>query len=97
MNSQITGKIKHYFKSMPISKAWVFGSFARNEENKDSDIDLLVEFLPNIKIGMLYFRMIADLEDICGRKIDLVENDMLHPDVVSVVNNDRILIYERGN
>lgn len=80
---------------MPINKAWIFGSFARNEENKNSDIDLLVEFMPNVKIGLQYFRMIDDLERLCGRKIDLVENGMLHPDVVSFVNNDRILIYER--
>lgn len=97
MNPQIINKITHYFKSVPINKAWIFGSFARNEENKNSDIDLLVEFLPNAKIGLLYFKMIADLEDLCGRKIDLVENGMLNPDVVSFVNNDRILIYERRN
>lgn len=95
MNSQIVSKITHYLKSMPINKAWIFGSFARNEENKNSDIDLLVEFMPNVKIGLQYFRMIDDLERLCGRKIDLVENGMLHPDVVSFVNNDRILIYER--
>lgn len=95
MNQQIVSKISQYLKSLPINKAWVFGSFARNEEDKDSDIDLLIEFMPNVKIGLQYFRMIADLEEICGRRIDLVESGMLHPDVLPFINNDRILIYER--
>lgn len=97
MNNQIVSKIIHYFKTMPVKKAWIFGSFARNEESDNSDLDLLVEFVPNVKIGLQYFRMIADLEDICGRNVDLVENNMLHPDVELSVNNERVLIYERGN
>lgn len=95
MNTHIVKIIKHYLKSCPIKKAWIFGSFARSEENGNSDIDLMVEFLPDSKIGLQFFRIIADLEEICGRKIDLVEKGMLHPDVFPYVNNESVLIYER--
>ena len=97
MNRRIVNKIKDYFGSKPVEKAWIFGSFSRGEEKANSDIDILVEFTPNTRIGMLYFRMISDLELLCGRKIDLVENGMLHSDVCSSVKEDSILIYERGN
>lgn len=97
MNRRLVNKIKDYLDSKPIEKAWIFGSFSRGEEKENSDIDILVEFTPNTRIGMLYFRMISDLESLCGRKIDLVENGMLHADVSASVEKDSILIYERGN
>lgn len=42
-------KIKLYFSSQPVSKAWLFGSFARGEQNDDSDIDLFVSLDPQNK------------------------------------------------
>lgn len=36
--------IADYFKTQPIVKAWLFGSFARGEETPLSDVDLLVEY-----------------------------------------------------
>lgn len=97
MNRRLVSKIKNYFVSQPVEKAWIFGSFSRGEERANNDIDILVEFTPHTKIGMLYFRMISDLETLCGRKIDLVENGMLHSDVCASVEKDRLLIYESGN
>lgn len=38
----ITKMIAEYFKTQPIMKAWLFGSFARGEETPESDVDLLV-------------------------------------------------------
>ena len=35
----ITEKIAEYFKTQPVLKAWIFGSFARGEETSDSDVD----------------------------------------------------------
>lgn len=37
--------IAEYFKTQPVLKAWLFGSFARGEETPDSDIDIL--FIPD--------------------------------------------------
>ena len=33
--------IAEYFKTKPVLKAWVFGSFARKEDTPDSDVDIL--------------------------------------------------------
>lgn len=95
MNSNIVKTIRGYFQNLPVERAWIFGSFSRGEETADSDIDLLVEFTNGAKIGMLYFRIIAELERLCSRKIDLAEVNMLDNAVIDMVNNDRILIYER--
>ena len=36
--------IADYFKTQPVVKAWLFGSFARGEETHLSDVDLLVQY-----------------------------------------------------
>jgi predicted nucleotidyltransferase len=55
----------------------VFGSVARGEDTADSDVDLLVDMESRrslMDMGML----LADLEDLLGRKVDLVEPEGLH-------------------
>lgn len=55
----------------------VFGSVARGEATVDSDIDLLVELEPGRTLFDLG-RLIMDLGDMLGRKVDVVEADSLH-------------------
>lgn len=56
----------------------VFGSFARGEADRESDIDLLVEF--SQPIGLFDFVRLRDhLEALLGRPVDLVTPDALHP------------------
>lgn len=97
MNRYIVERIKGYLATKPIEKAWLFGSFSRGEENDESDIDLIVEFSEGVKIGLEYFRMIGELEDLCQRKIDLAESDMIDKRVSENINRDKILIYERAS
>ena len=46
--------IADYFKTQPVLKAWLFGSFARGEETEDSDLDILVEYDKNARISLLF-------------------------------------------
>ena len=61
-----TEKIKHivakYFKGQPVLKAWLFGSFARNEQTNDSDVDIIVQLDKSRPVGMKLFGMWSDLE-----------------------------------
>ena len=94
MNQQIAD----YFKTQPVLKAWLFGSFARGEEQEDSDVDLLVKFDRSIPIGLFAFaRMHRELEERVGRKVDLVEEGTLRPAVQKTANRDMKVIYERSN
>ena len=97
MNSNIIDKIKDYLINKPIEKAWLFGSFSRGEENDESDIDLIVEFSKGVRIGLEYFRIIGELEEICERRVDLAESDMLDKRVEANINKDKIFIYERAS
>jgi hypothetical protein len=57
-----------------VKELSVFGSVARGEDRPDSDVDLLVEFEPEAKIGLFdYARLRRDLMGLLGRRVDLVE------------------------
>ena len=67
LNTNIDG-----IKSYGVSRLGVFGSFVRNEMTENSDVDFFVDFLPEKKtfknfMGLAYF-----LEDLCGRKSEIV-------------------------
>lgn len=96
MDKDIIDIICQYFSRKPIEKAWVFGSFSRGEQRPDSDIDILITFVPNTKMGLQFFGMIDDLEKLLNRSVDLVvEGDML-PFAAKSANRDKKLIYERN-
>ena len=97
MSTQIMQeRIADYFKTQPVLKAWLFGSYSRGEQKPWSDVDILVELDRDHPIGLLkYAGIICDLEDITGHKIDLVEEGTLKPFAVESVNRDKRLIYER--
>ena len=44
MNTEMIETIREYFKTQPVLKAWLFGSYARGEETPESDVDILVVF-----------------------------------------------------
>ena len=58
-------KIANYFKTQPVVKAWLFGSFARGEETPESDVDILVEYDHNARISLLTIsHMMGELEKV---------------------------------
>lgn len=89
--------IKEYFKSKPVEKAWIFGSFSRGEERPNSDVDIIVEITPGAKFSLLdHSGMICDLEDLLCRSVDVVKNGTLLPFAVESAERDKILVYERA-
>lgn len=56
MDPQVSNIISEYFKSQPVDKAWVFGSFSRNEERPESDVDILISLIPGTRLGMRFLR-----------------------------------------
>jgi len=96
MNTKIKNTISDYFKTQPVEKAWVFGSFSRGEERLDSDVDILVSLIPGTRLGLRFFAMSLELEQLLNRPVDLViEGDIL-PFAEKTVNKDKILVYARA-
>lgn len=94
----MTQIIADYFKTQPVLKAWLFGSYARGEETSESDVDLLVEFDHSSPIGLFaYARMWRELQERLGCDVDLVEDGTLLPFAVESANRDKKLVYERAS
>jgi predicted nucleotidyltransferase len=95
---QMIQQIAEYFKTQPVLKAWLFGSYSRGEERPDSDVDILVMYDRSKPIGLFKISGIhLDLERLLGKEVDLVEEKMLYPWVSERVNHDKKLIYERAH
>lgn len=84
-----------YFKTQPVLKAYLFGSYARANQTENSDIDILVEFDPDVPIGIEYVQMYLDLKELTGKEIDLVTERSISKYVKPFVDQEKKLIYER--
>lgn len=72
----------------------LFGSAARGEMRPDSDIDLLVEFLPGAKVDLVdYAGLMLDLSKLIGRKVDLVSKNGLKPLIRASVLKEARLVF----
>ena len=93
---EMTQKIAEYFKTQPVLKAWLFGSYSRGEERPDSDVDMLVAYDASSEVTLFTIGGIyMGLRKLLGRDIDLVEEGTLRPWAVDSVNKEKKLIYER--
>ena len=91
----MTKMIAEYFKTQPVLKAWLFGSYSRGEERPNSDVDILVILDHSQPVGLKFFGMWNDLERMLDCKVDLVEEGELLPFAAESANRDKRLIYER--
>lgn len=72
----------------------LFGSAARGEMGPESDIDMMVEFEPGVRIGLIRFEsFVEELESLAERRVDLVTKRGLKPWVRSEVLKDARVIY----
>ena len=84
-------KIIKILKENKIKRAGIFGSYARGEQTKNSDIDILVEFNKNVSL----FDIVGiklELEDNLGRKVDLVEYKIIKPRMKEQILNEEVKI-----
>jgi predicted nucleotidyltransferase len=88
-------KIREYLKDKPVFKAYLFGSYAREEADEDSDIDILLELDYSEHIGLEYVQMKLDIEKILNRPVDLVSERALSKYIKPIVDKEKVLIYER--
>lgn len=83
---QRLAKHKDEIKSFQVTRLELFGSAARDELRSRSDVDVLVEF--SILDTDNYFGLKFFLEDLLGRKIDLVRKQAIKPRMMSYVQED---------
>jgi hypothetical protein len=80
-------KNKQKIKSFGVKKLILFGSFAKDEQNENSDIDFLVEFESNRGLYEDYIGLLHFLEDSFNKKIDLVKPNLLREELKPYILN----------
>ena len=78
------------FSRYPLKSMALFGSYARNEARSDSDVDIIVEFTE--PVGFEFIDLMIELEEILGRKVDLVSRRGVRPEMLRLIEKDQIYI-----
>ena len=87
--------LRHYFSTQPVLKAWLFGSFSRGEETKDSDVDIMVSLDKRKPIGLPSPPPPRPPQQPPASNVDLVSEGTLLPFAQESVERDKILVYMR--
>ncbi len=95
LNTNNIQLIKEYFREKPVVNASLFGSIVRDEADKDSDIDILVELDYSKPIGLEFVQMQFDLQELLHKKVDLVSTKSLSRHIRPFIEKEKVLIYER--
>lgn len=94
-NHIIKEVLQNYFEKKPVKRVWLFGSYARNEANEESDIDVLIELDLSKQIGIEYFVWREELTDLLKKKVQIVTSGGLHHLIAPFVNKDKQILYAR--
>ena len=79
---------KNILQSYGVKKIGLFGSYVRNQQNKNSDIDILVEFYTSKKNYNNFINLVYYLEDNLNTKIDLLTIESLSPYIGQRILNE---------
>jgi predicted nucleotidyltransferase len=91
--TKIIELIKPHLLKNGVIKASLFGSLVRNEQTKNSDIDLLVEFQSNRSLLDLV-NLKLELEDLFARKVDIVTYNSIDQALKNYILPEQELFYE---
>ena len=76
---QILAENQSKIKMFGVQRLGLFGSFVRNEQTKDSDIDFLIDFQKGKKTYQNFLDLAEYLESILGRRVEIVTPQSLSP------------------
>ncbi len=93
-----TGTLVSLCKQHKVKELYIFGSILTPKFNKDSDIDMLVQFdkVDILEYADNYFDFKDRLEKLLGREIDLIENQAIrNPIFRKILDRDKKIVYDR--
>ncbi len=91
--SKIYNEIINFLKKRNASKIAIFGSYVRNDETPDSDIDIIVEFSDR-KSLLDFVGMERELSESIGIKVDLLTEESISPILIDRVKEEMKVIYQ---
>lgn len=73
--------VQDYFKDKPVTKVYLFGSYARGDADENGDVDLIVEIDDtNKRLSLFDFiKLQLGIEKSLNKKVDMVETHLFFP------------------
>jgi predicted nucleotidyltransferase len=88
------GALAEVCRRYGVKELSIFGSTVRGELRPESDIDIMVEVQPGVRVGLIKFEsLVEELAALAGRRVDLVAKHGLKPWVRPEVLKDARVIY----
>ncbi len=85
---ELVEKRDYILKTFHVDEIGIFGSFTRNEQMINSDINILVEFDKGYKDFFNYMRLKYFLEGILGKEVDIVMKGAIKPGLQERILNE---------
>ena len=82
----LTSRRAELFERFRIKNLAIFGSYARNEQRADSDVDMLVEF--DVPVGIEFIDLADQLESILKLRVDLVSRTGIKPKYYNAISGE---------
>ncbi len=89
---RIKPKIIKILKNNNVKRAGIFGSYSRGEQKENSDIDIAVNIEDKNMSLLGFIGLKLKLEDVLGKKVDLVEYIALKPLIKNRILNEEVRI-----
>ena len=92
---EVIKKLLPIFKEHPIKKAILFGSYAKGNQTKISDIDLLIDSNGQIQ-GIDFFGILEEINSVFDVQVDLLESSQIikGSKVYKEIQKSGVVIYE---
>lgn len=90
--ADIISTIINYLKQYKVKEIGIFGSFVRDEMTDTSDIDVLVDYPRGITLFDVV-KMKLELEEMIGRKVDLVSKNAVRKRIMDYIAKDLQTVY----
>ena len=93
MDAELKTVVSNLARQYGAERVYLFGSYARGDATETSDIDLRID-KGSIR-GLQFARLLEDLEDTLGKKIDLISTSGMDEDFRKAIAPEEVLLYER--
>ena len=89
-------QLRSFCQKYHIRQLSFFGSVVRTDFGPQSDVDVLVEFVPDHIPGFDFFLMESELSQLLRRNVDLETINFLSPEIRDSVLSEAVLVYEQA-
>ncbi len=93
---ELKNKATLIFRSYPVNKAILFGSYEKNRAGNDSDIDLYIDSNGKLK-GLDFIGLLEELVNALGKDIDLFDKSHIEPEssILKEIETEGVVLYEK--